>query len=82
MPDATIQIFSKDGDGRHPFILEIYNGSGELSVQVSSQEVGGDLFDTIAYLYEYAHESATNADPLLDSLIEVLQQEDQDLTGD
>ncbi|WP_210573729.1 hypothetical protein [Streptomyces sp. GESEQ-4] len=76
MPDATVQVYSKDSDGRQPFILEIYDGVGELSVQASSHELGGELFEMIADLYEAAHESATNVDPLLDSLINILQRED------
>ncbi|MFE4531463.1 hypothetical protein ACFRMO_09780 [Streptomyces anulatus] len=78
MPDATVHVFSQDGDARHPYVLEIYNGSGELSVQISSAEAGGDLFGAIEALYEAAHENATNADPLLDSLIQVLREEDSE----
>ncbi|MEZ7157261.1 hypothetical protein ACBR38_19795 [Streptomyces sp. MAD19A] len=77
LADATVHVYSKDDDGHHPYIVEIYDDSGELTLHVSSEFGEGAIFTAIENLYETVYESATNIDPFLDSLIQQLEAEDE-----
>ncbi|MFC8454608.1 hypothetical protein [Kitasatospora sp. NPDC057223] len=78
--DATFSIWSKDGDGLHPYIFEMYNGEGDQVGLVRSRPVDSavdqEMNDLIQELHQAAHRNATNIDAFLDHLIEELERED------
>ncbi|MEU3319622.1 MULTISPECIES: hypothetical protein [unclassified Streptomyces] len=78
LPNATVHVYSKDDDGRHPYVVDIYDESGELTLQVTSETGDGSVFEAIETLYEAVYQSATNVDPFLESLIRELEDEDRE----
>lgn len=69
----TVQISSADGDGRHPYVLDVANSHGTIVDSLRSSN-NSDLWDDddMQELYELARRDATNVDDILDVIFNEL----------
>ncbi|MEU6010224.1 hypothetical protein [Streptomyces sp. NPDC047453] len=68
---GTVIIWSQDGDGTFPFMLQIRGDQGQVVEEIRSAG-GGLVADGIAELFRVAMNSARNANAVIDSLIDDL----------
>jgi hypothetical protein len=77
--DATVVIASVDGDGRHPYSLEVLDSEGALLDSLKSGtyhdengEWNCDWNTDLETLYDRAHRRVKNIDAVLDSIMNAL----------
>ncbi|MDT7572578.1 MAG: hypothetical protein QOE05_2752 [Actinomycetota bacterium] len=81
--EASISIRSKDGDGVHPFILEVFDSGGVMVESLASgyTEIPDDPWASTGFvwnaalegLYGAARRNALNIDSVIDSLLRSIE---------
>jgi hypothetical protein len=88
-PQSAVSIRNRDNDGDHPFVLEVFNGEGEVVDALLSKFIRPD--DTTSVpppwnavlenLYSAARRNALDIDVVLDNLLDSLPGEPPQASG-
>lgn len=63
-------IRSVDGDGRHPYALDVLNQQGTIVESFNTNELSSEAGDVLESLYHTARRNATNIDKIIQALVE------------
>jgi hypothetical protein len=71
-PTGAVELFSRDRDGRDPYVVVVRDTDGRLVERV---EVGkdADLFELVTRLYRLARRQALRADAVIEALLSSLE---------
>ncbi|WP_217234624.1 hypothetical protein [Streptomyces sp. AC555_RSS877] len=77
LPHGSVDVWSEDNDGLHPFGFRLYGPDGEIVETITTTRILEDerppIEEYIEDLYEIVNRQVRNVDDLLDSLISDLE---------
>ncbi len=88
VPNASVSISTRDGDGRAPYVMEVFSGDGAVVDSIETEAWWDDETEEfyprpwnelLERLYELARRNVLNIDAVLDTLLsELPAPEDED----
>lgn len=71
-PAGAVAVFSRDYDGRDPYVVVVRDADGRLVERVEVSK-DADLFEVVTGLYRLARRQALRADSVIDGLLRSLE---------